>query len=102
MKTANLSGVVPQISVIAGTCAGMQAMLATSADFVIMSKDAELFITPNSNIKEGEFAQNSAKCGTVSLVCDDDTKAIQKAKELVTRLPGNNITGVPMFDNQPP
>lgn len=101
MKTANLSGVVPQISVIAGTCAGMQAMLATSADFVIMSKDAELFITPNSNIKEGEFAQNSAKCGTVSLVCDDDTKAIQKAKELVTRLPGNNISGVPMFEYQP-
>ena len=101
MKTANLSGVVPQISVIAGTCAGMQAMLATSADFVIMAKDAELFITPNSKIKEGEFAQNSAKCGTVSLVCDDDMQAIGKAKELIARLPGNNLSGVPMFEFSP-
>lgn len=101
MKTANLSGVVPQISVIAGTCAGMQAMLATSADFVIMAKDAELFITPNSKIKEGEFSKNSAKCGTVNLVCDDDVKAIEKAKELITRLPGNNLSGVPLFEFEP-
>ncbi len=46
MWASNLSGVVPQISVIAGTCASSSAMLATSADFVIMAKDSELFITP--------------------------------------------------------
>lgn len=101
MKTANLSGVVPQISVIAGTCAGMQAMLATSADFVVMAKDAELFIAPNSKIKEGAFAENSAKCGTINLICDDDMQAMEKAKELIARLPGNNLSGVPMFEFTP-
>ncbi len=101
MWTANISGVVPQISVVAGTCAGTQAMLATSADFVIMSKDAELFITPNSKIKDGEFADNSAVCGTVNLVCDNDKVAMEKARELVARLPGNNLSEIPMFEFQP-
>ena len=38
-----ISGVVPQISVIAGTCAGTAAMLACSSDFVIMTKESEFF-----------------------------------------------------------
>ena len=42
MWMSNLSGVVPQISVVAGTCAGTAAMLAESADFVIASEDSEL------------------------------------------------------------
>ena len=48
-KAASVSGVVPQISVIAGVCAGSAAMLACSADFVIMTKESELFVAPNGN-----------------------------------------------------
>lgn len=40
----NISGVVPQIAVVAGTCGGTAAMLAANADVVIMSEKAELFI----------------------------------------------------------
>ncbi|MFA5658903.1 MAG: carboxyl transferase domain-containing protein [Oscillospiraceae bacterium] len=98
MRTSNLSGVVPQIAVIAGTCAGTAAMIAASADFVVMSKDAELFITPNSKSAVGSYAENSAKCGTVSLVCENDAEAVKTAKILVSKLPMNNITPVPMFE----
>jgi len=98
MWTSNISGVVPQISVIAGTCAGSAAMLATSADFVIMAKDAELFITPNSKAKVGNYAENSAKCGTASIVCDDDKLAMEKAKLLISKLPMNNLAPIPMFE----
>lgn len=41
---ANLSGVVPQIAVIAGSCVGISAMMACSADFVVMAKDASLYL----------------------------------------------------------
>ena len=34
--TNNLSGVVPQVSVVAGACAGSAALIAASADFVVM------------------------------------------------------------------
>ncbi len=102
LYTANLSGVVPQISVIAGTCAGTQAILAVSADFVVMTKDAELFITPNSKISEGEFSLNAAKNGTVSLVCDDDETAMNKVKSIITKLPTNNLAPIPMYEFDEP
>ncbi len=98
MWTSNLSGVVPQISVIAGTCVGGAAMLATSADFVIMSNSAELFITPNSKTAVGSYAENSAKCGTANILCEDDKSAMLKARELVSKLPANNLSPVPVFE----
>lgn len=98
MRASNISGVVPQISVIAGTCVGSSAMLATSADFVVMAKDAELFITPNSKSAVGNYAENSAKCGTVNLVCESDNEAIDAAKKIVSKLPMNNLALVPIFE----
>lgn len=102
MWTSNLSGVVPQISVIAGTCVSSSAMLATSADFVVMAKDAELFITPNSKDTVNNYAENSAKCGTANLICDTDKEAVEMARTLVTMLPMNNLSAVPMFEYTAP
>ena len=39
LKANNLSGVVPQIAVIAGPCLGASSMIAAAADVVIMSED---------------------------------------------------------------
>lgn len=102
MWTSNLSGVVPQISVIAGTCASSSAMLATSADLVVMAKDAELFITPNSKDTVNNYAENSAKCGTANLICDTDKEAVEMARTLVAMLPMNNLSAVPMFEYTAP
>lgn len=90
-----VSGVVPQISVIAGTCAGTAAMLACSSDFVIMTKESEFFMAPNSSVGSAESA---AKSGIASIICDDDKIAIEKARELVNILPVNNLAPVPMFE----
>ena len=90
-----ISGVVPQISVIAGTCAGTAAMLACSSDFVIMTKESEFFMAPNSSSGSAEAA---AKSGIASAVCDDDKAAIEKARDLVNILPVNNLAPVPMFE----
>lgn len=90
-----ISGVVPQISVIAGTCAGSAAMIACSADFVIMTKESELFMAPNTAAGSAESASES---GIASAVCDDDKAAIEKARELINLLPVNNLSPVPMFE----
>ncbi|MBQ7047273.1 MAG: carboxyl transferase, partial [Oscillospiraceae bacterium] len=75
-----ISGVVPQISVITGTCAGSAAMIACTADFVIMTKDSELFMAPNTSAGSAEMC---AKSGIASAVCEDEKAAIEKARELV-------------------
>ncbi len=91
-----LSGVVPQISVVAGTCAGAAAMLAASADFVVMAKDAELFVTPNSGVENQ--AEAAAKNGIAAIVAEDDKAAVEAAKSLLMKLPQNNLTAPPLFD----
>ena len=96
LKNSMASGVVPQISVVAGTCAGTAAMLAQAADFVVMSKDAEMFVTPNTSIKN--LAETSAKAGTAAIVCGDDKSAIDSAKNILSKFPQNNLSPVPMYE----
>ena len=90
-----ISGVVPLISVIAGTCAGSAAMIACSADFIIITKESELFMAPNSGEGSSEAA---AKSGIASAVCEDASAAIDKARELINLLPVNNLSPVPVFE----
>lgn len=94
---SKVSGVVPQISVITGTCAGSAALIACSSDFVIMTKESELFMAPCSNDNPGT-AQKAAEAGLASLLCNDDKSALDKARELINLLPVNNLSAVPMFE----
>ena len=100
MWTNNLSGVVPQISVIAGTCAGSAAMIACSSDIVIMTKDSEFFMASplNSKANGAGTAGNAAKSGTASLVCENDEAAIGQARKIISMLPANNLSPIPMFE----
>lgn len=89
---SKLSGVVPQISVILGPCMGTGALNAVSADFVIMSKDAELSLdTMGANAS----AEYNAENGVASVVAENADEAIAKAKELVCYLPSNNLNIAP-------
>ena len=96
MWTSNLSGVVPQVAVVAGTCAGASAMLAESADFVVVTKDSQLYVAPNSDISDS--ADNAGKNGTASVVAENDEEAIECAKTLLLKLPQNNLSPVPMYE----
>lgn len=97
---SNLSGVVPQIAVVAGVCAGCAAMLAQSADFVVMAKDAQMYVAPNCDIKD--HAENAAANGTASLICEDDKAAVEAAREILLKLPQNNLSPVPMYEFSEP
>ena len=92
---SNLSGVVLQIAVVAGTCAGCAAMLAETADITVMAKDASLFVAVNS---DDDSAEAAAKNGTAAVVCDDDKAAMECAAKLLTKLPQNNLSPAPLYE----
>lgn len=95
LKANNLSGVVPQIAVIAGPCLGASSMIAAAADVVIMSEDGQFALQTNG---EGGDLKEAAESGLVHLTAKDDKEAEAKARELITLLPSNNLSGAPITD----
>ncbi|GAA1390367.1 acyl-CoA carboxylase subunit beta [Luteococcus peritonei] len=103
-----LSGVVPQISIIAGPCAGGAVYSPALTDFIIQTRKAHMFITGPGVIKQvtgedvtqdelgGADAQMSS--GVVSFVADDDEQALLIAKKLLSFLPQNNAEDAPIVD----
>lgn len=92
---SNVSGVVPQIAVVAGACIGSASVLASLSDFVIMTDAAELYITP-ACAKNNSFAKIAAQNGTASLLAEDDVAAMKMVAELLSYLPSNNLSE-PLF-----
>lgn len=95
-----ISGVVPQISAIMGTCAGSAAILACSADFVVMSENSEFFVAPPFDTKKNGVgtAAACAKAGVAHAVCKTDEDTIAKVKEILNLLPSNNLSSAPVFE----
>ncbi|HKK70238.1 MAG TPA: acyl-CoA carboxylase subunit beta [Candidatus Krumholzibacteria bacterium] len=104
-----LSGVVPQISLIMGPCAGGAAYSPALTDFVIMVRgESQMFITGPKVIKEvtgedidaeslGGADAHGTHSGVAHFVVDSDEEGIALAKRLLTFLPSNN-TEDPPFD----
>ncbi len=103
-----LSGVVPQISLICGPCAGGAAYSPALTDFIIQTRYAQMFITGPSVIKQvtgeivspeelgGPGAQMSYS-GVVHFIADNDVEAIQICKRLLSFLPSNNTDDPPHY-----
>lgn len=96
LSTANnLSGVVPQISVVAGSCTGISAMMAASADIVVMAEDAVLYL---SDANGDVSAEAAAKVGAAHIVEKDAKSAVLRARDIVSMLPLNNISIAPIAE----
>lgn len=93
-RSNSISGVVPQIAVIAGPCIGTSALVAAAADVVIMTKDAELYLSAPNNVT----AEDCLHSGVASLVAEDMDKALELAKEVAGKLPVNNLSAAPLVD----
>ena len=91
--TNNLSGVVPQISVIAGACTGTLSVIAQSADFVIKAKEASFYL----NLKDKNNI-DSEESELVHIITETPQAAIETAKKIISYLPSNNLE-MPMFFN---
>ena len=107
-----LSGVVPQISLICGPCAGGAAYSPALTDFIIQTRQSQMFITGPSVIKEvtgedvtseqlgGPEAQMNYS-GVVHFVAEDDHDAVRICKKLLSFLPSNNLADPPRADFDP-
>ncbi|MGL5406681.1 MAG: acyl-CoA carboxylase subunit beta [Propionibacteriaceae bacterium] len=104
-----LSGVVPQISVIAGPCAGGAVYSPALTDFIIQTRKAHMFITGPGVIKTvtgedvtqddlGGADAHMNISGVTSFVADDDEQALLIAKKLLSFLPSNNTEMPPIVD----
>jgi len=106
--TNRLSGVVPQISVVTGSCGGSLAMLAAGADLMIVSKDAELFLNGPDVVaaadgkKDTSSAKLAAENGTAAILADSAEDAVAAAARLLGYLPANNLAAAPVFDFSEP
>ena len=97
--SASLSGVVPQVSVILGTCLGTSALNAASADIVIMSEKAQLSLSVTGENSDSAY---NAENGIASLVAKNTQEAISMAKELILYLPSNNLNMAPQSFEEAP
>jgi methylmalonyl-CoA carboxyltransferase large subunit len=104
-----LSGVVPQIAIIAGPCAGGAAYSPALMDFIIMVKGTgKMFIAGPQVIKEatgevisaeelgGALAQ-ATYSGNIHFIAENDIDAMQLARKLLSYLPSNNTESAPYY-----
>lgn len=94
----NLSGVVPQVAVVAGSCVGVSAMMAASADVIVMAEDAELYLTAGTDASAKACSVN----GVAHVVCADAKAAVLKAREIISVLPLNNLSIAPVSEGTDP
>lgn len=104
-----LSGLVPQVSIIAGPCAGGAAYSPALTDFIIQTRKAQMFITGPGVIKSvtgedvtaeqlGGADAHMAKAGNIHFIADDDEQAVLIAQKLLSFLPQNNTEEPPIVD----
>lgn len=99
LAAGNLSGVVPMISMISGVCAGSMAVIAASADFSVVTADAELYVSPAAN---GNAPEDAVKCGAVSAFAENDEAAAEMIKKYLSMMPQNNLSPIPEYDFDAP
>jgi propionyl-CoA/long-chain acyl-CoA carboxylase carboxyl transferase subunit len=103
------SGVVPQISLIAGPCAGGAVYSPAITDFIIMTeKISQMFITGPEIIKTvtgedvtfeelGGAMTHATKSGVAHLIAADEDDLVDQTRTLLSFLPQNNLEDPPRF-----
>ena len=97
---SDASGVIPQIAIINGVCAGMAATVAAMFDVIVTVKDqSELYVNaPFLAGKEIGTADYTAENGLASIIAESEEDAVATAIKLVSMLPSNCEEGVAIED----
>ena len=109
-RNVQASGVIPQISLIAGPCAGGAVYSPAITDFIIMvDKISQMFITGPEVIKTvtgeevsfeelGGAVTHNAKSGVAQFVAADEDEAFEQIRHLLSFLPQNNLDDPPSVE----
>ncbi|WP_158852619.1 acyl-CoA carboxylase subunit beta [Saccharothrix deserti] len=119
-RQVEASGVIPQISVVLGPCAGGAAYSPALADFTFMVRDiAQMYLTgPDvvaavtgehvSHAELGGADVHGGRSGVATFVYDDEESCLADIRYLVSLLPANNLEPAPAlpargaaFDRRP-
>ncbi|HET6358820.1 acyl-CoA carboxylase subunit beta, partial [Streptomyces sp.] len=111
-RNTHASGVIPQISLVVGPCAGGAVYSPAITDFTIMvDQTSHMFITGPDVIKTvtgedvgfeelgGARTHNSAS-GVAHHMAGDEKDAIEYVKQLLSYLPSNNLSEPPAFEEE--
>jgi propionyl-CoA carboxylase beta chain len=108
------SGVIPQISMIMGPCAGGAVYSPAITDFIFMVKDSSyMFVTGPDVVKTvthetvtaeelGGAVTHSSKSGVSDLAFENDVDALVKLRQFVSYLPANNQEKPPVWPTDDP
>src|SRR4249919_3893938 len=106
-RNVQSSGVIPQLSLVLGPCAGGAVYSPAMTDFVLMAEGTSyMFITGPDVVKTvtgedvsfedlGGATAHATKSGVAHLVAPDEESCIEDARYLLTFLPQNNLETAP-------
>ncbi len=112
-RQVEASGIIPQISVVLGPCAGGAAYSPALADFTFMVRDtAQMYLTGPDVVHavSGERVTHNqlggadvhgALSGVASFVHDDEESCLADVRYLLSLLPGNNLETSPTVEHGP-
>jgi len=111
-RNVHASGVIPQLSIIMGPCAGGAVYSPAITDFTVMvDQKSYMFITGPDVIKTvtgedvtqedlGGARTHNTKSGNAHYLAPDEADAIEYVKALLSFLPSNNLEDPPSFDDE--
>ena len=106
-RNVRASGVIPQISIVAGPCAGGAVYSPAMTDFIFMVEGiGQMFITGPDVIKTvtgeevtqealGGAATHAQTTGVAHFVAHDETDLVEQVRELLSFIPSNNLEDAP-------
>src|ERR671932_429896 len=107
LRNVRCSGVIPQISLVMGPCAGGAVYSPAITDFVFMVKEtSHMFITGPEVIRTvtgeevgfeelGGAMSHNTKSGVAHFASDDEESCLEDARYLLSFLPQNNLEMAP-------
>jgi propionyl-CoA carboxylase beta chain len=112
-RNVRASGVIPQVSIVMGPCAGGAVYSPAITDFTVMvDQTSHMFITGPDVIKTvtgedvgfedlGGGRAHNTKSGNAHYLAADEDDAIEYVKALLSYLPSNNLDEPPVFAASP-
>ena len=108
------SGVIPQVSLIMGPCAGGAVYSPAMTDFIFMVKDSSyMFVTGPDVVKTvtheevsqeelGGAATHTTKSGVADLAFENDVEALLELRRFIDLIPSSNLETPPVLPTEDP
>ncbi len=108
---ARLSGVVPQIALVAGPCVGAAAVAASACDFTVMTQKISALLSQGAQIVSAKSGKDytpetlggaaaADKAGACAYAAADEAEAIGAVKRILAFLPSNNMEEAPAYEGE--